>query len=189
MLYAACLFPVSWMLSPSIWMVECAPRSDNLPWRERVVWILVSWWPGSQRPYTACTSIWCICSTFAAICSPMYIHFLVFWTPRGPSRTPKNHENHCTVIQIQCFANLKKIPFWDRLCMPSGPLWGPFWSPLRSLGLLLALPGLPKRFKNSKKMNKMRSWTALGAPRVQKDAKDSPGPPKWTLKTSNKYEK
>ena len=126
------------------------------------------------------------------LCSHMqpYVHpFSCFLDAQGPSRTPKNHENHCTVIQIQCFANLKKIPFWDRLCMPSGPLWGPFWSPLRSLGLLLALPGLPKRFKNSKKMNKMRSWTSLGAPRVKKDAKDIPGPPKCTLKTTKKYEK
>ena len=37
--------------------------------------------------------------------------FFAFWTSRGPSRTPKNHENHCTVIQIQGFANFKKITF------------------------------------------------------------------------------
>ena len=30
-----------------------------------------------------------------------YVVFFAFWTSRGPSRTPKNHENHCTVIRKQ----------------------------------------------------------------------------------------
>ena len=83
--------------------------------------------------------------------------FLAFWRPRGPSRTPKNHENHCTVIQNQGFANFKKVRFRGRFWCPWGSLWAPFWSPLRSLGLLLAPPGPPKRSQSRKKSEKIRS--------------------------------
>ena len=48
------------------------------------------------------------------LCSHMQPHvhpFSCFLDAQGPSRTPKNHENHCTVIQILGFANFKKISF------------------------------------------------------------------------------
>ena len=72
--------------------------------------------------------------------------FMVFWCPGGFPGRPKNNENHCTIIKIQGFANFKKILFRGRFWLPSVPLWAPFWSPLRSLGLLLALPGPPQHF-------------------------------------------
>ena len=90
---------------------------------------------------------------FFRFCSPSGVLcvFFSFWTSKGPFGTPKNHENHDTVIKNQGFANFKKITFRGRFWHPSGPLWAPFWSPLRSLGLLLALPGRPKRSKSRKK--------------------------------------
>ena len=80
--------------------------------------------------------------------------FLAFWTSKGPSRTTKNHENHITVIKKQGFAILEKMHFQGRFYCPWGTLWASFWSPLRSLGLLLAPFGLPKRFKSRKKTEK-----------------------------------
>ena len=83
--------------------------------------------------------------------------FLAFWTSKGPPRTTKNHENHVTVIKKQGFAIFEKIRFQGRFYCPWGTLWASFWSPLRSLGLLLAPFGLPKRFKSRKKKKKMTS--------------------------------
>ena len=83
--------------------------------------------------------------------------FLAFWTSKGPSRTTKNHENHVTVIKKQGFAIFEKIHFQGRFYYPWGALWASFWSPLRSLGLLLAPFGPPKRFKNRKKRKQMTS--------------------------------
>ena len=81
--------------------------------------------------------------------------FLAFWTSKGPSRTTKNHENHVTVIKKQGFAIFEKIRFQGRFYCPWGTLWASFWSPLRSLGLLLAPFGPPKRVKsrNTKRKN------------------------------------
>ena len=40
MLYAACLFTVSWMLHPPFWMVECALGTSSLPSTGRIIRIL-----------------------------------------------------------------------------------------------------------------------------------------------------
>ena len=104
--------------------------------------------------------------------------FLLF----GPLGDPPGHQKTMKIIvlssKIKVSPISKKIPFRDRFRHPSGPLWAPFWSPLRSLGLLLALPGRPKRSKSRKKNAKMKSRIALGAPRSQKRAKGAPGLPK-----------
>ena len=115
----------------------------------------------------------------------MYIHFLVFWTTREPSRTPKNHENHCTVIQIQGFANFKKITFRGRFWMPSGLLWASFWSPLRSLGL-------PKRFRSSKRLIKWcpePPWAPRGSKRTPNASQDLQNGPLKLEKINKNWEK
>ena len=111
--------------------------------------------------------------------SPFTCFFLLFAPLRDLPDTKKPWKSwYCH--QKSWFPNSKKIVFRARFWHPSGQLWIPFWPPLRSLGLLLALPGCPKRSKSRKKSERLRSRIALGAPRDQKSAKGAPGPPKWT---------
>ena len=113
-----------------------------------------------------------------------YVVFFAFWTSRGPSRTPKNHENHDTVIKNQGFANFKKIALRDCFWHSSGPLWVPFWSPLRSLGLLLALPGRPKRSKSRKKKRKNEVQNRTGRSEGPKARQRCPRTSKIDAKSS-----
>ena len=96
---------------------------------------------------------------FFAFCLQLLFsrYFFAFWTPQGPSRTPKNHENHCTIIKNQGFTKFKKVRSRDRFWCPWGSLWVPFWSLLGSLGLPLAPFGPPKRSQSRKKSKKVRS--------------------------------
>ena len=70
--------------------------------------------------------------------------FMVFWCPGGSPIPPrgigqKGVKKGSKVGQ----KGVKKLSFW-----------APFWSPLRSLGLLWAPLGLPKRCKSPKKNEK-----------------------------------
>ena len=107
--------------------------------------------------------------------------FTLFFLLFGPLGDPPGHQKTMKIIvlssKIKVSPISKKYPFE----VAFGTLlehFVPFWSPLRSLGLLLALPGRPKRSKSRKKNAKMRSSIALGAPRGQKRAKGAPGLPK-----------
>ena len=119
----------------------------------------------SQFLHFLCTSarffvsFWALGAIFFRFSFPSLVFevFFCIWTPQGPSRTPKNHENHCTVIKNQGFANFKKVRSRDRFWCPWGSLWVPFWSLLGSLGLPLAPFGPPKRSQSRKKSKKVRS--------------------------------
>ena len=126
----------------SILKVECAPRTDILPPHERIAWILGSWWPASQQPYTACTSIWCICSPCAAICSPCTSVFLPFGRPGDPPGHNKTMKINVLSSKFKVLLISKRYPFdvafgclldyfghhFGRLCAP----WGSFWRCLGS---------------------------------------------------------
>ena len=73
---------------------------------------------------------------------------------------------------------------------PVCPLGSTLGTILVAFALLFApfgAPWAPKAVQKSKKIEKMKSCIALGAPRGQKDAKGAPGPPKWTPKARQRY--
>ncbi len=75
---------------------------------------------------------------------PLYIHFLAFWTPRGPSRTPKTYERRCIVIEKQGFAEPQKVQLRGNFLQPFVQLLGSFWTLLGSQALSWASLGAPK---------------------------------------------